>query len=136
LTTFFSRSGKKSYFLCRDSSCNVRVTVDHEEDLVTSYKGEHDHENYLVENLVKKKANEAIEKAMETGYSKPREVFGNFAKDLYDDPTTRSAVGKFHHLYPSQVCFYKNYFFLQGALPRSAALPEGCRRGERRIILM
>ena len=48
---------KKKYYHCSkkdDLQCPVRVTLDISSDMIVSVKGEHNHDNELVENTVKK----------------------------------------------------------------------------------
>ena len=86
-----------AFYKCRNKECNVRVTVDTEKDMIIDVRGEHLHENELLESLAKAKVDEFKKKAIEGAYSKPRAVYSSLVASIESDPATKMGLGKFYH---------------------------------------
>ena len=76
------------------------MTVDNTTDLVIEERGEHMHENNLLQSLVTAKVDEIKEKAIEDAYSKPCAVFSSLVASVESDPPTKMGLGKFYHYFP------------------------------------
>ena len=86
-----------AFYKCRNKECNVRITVDTEKDMIIDVRGDHLHENDLLESLVKAKVDEFKKKAIEGAYSKPRAVYSSLVASIESDPATKMGLGKFYH---------------------------------------
>ena len=86
-----------AFYKCRNKECNVRVTVDTEKDMIIDVRGEHLHENELLESLAKAKVDEFKKKAIEGAYSKPRAVYSSLVASIESDQATKMGLGKFYH---------------------------------------
>ena len=86
-----------AFYKCRNKECNVRITVDTEKDMIIDVRGEHLHENELLESLVKAKVDDFKKKAIEGAYSKPRAGYSSLVASIESDPATKMGLGKFYH---------------------------------------
>ena len=77
-----------AFYKCRNKECNVRVTVDTEKDMIIDVRGDHLHENDLLESLVKAKVDDFKKKAIEGAYSKPSAVYSSLVARIESDPAT------------------------------------------------
>ena len=67
----------KKYFHCAhkdDKKCPVKVSLDVSSDMITGWRGDHNHDNELIENNVKKIVREKVLNAAENPSISPRTV--------------------------------------------------------------
>ena len=72
----------KKYFHCAhkdDKKCPVNVSLDVSSDMITGWRGDHTHDNELIENNVKKIVREKVLNAAENPFVSPSTVM----QDIY-----------------------------------------------------
>ena len=76
---------KKKYFHCAhkfDMKCPVKVSLDVSSDMITGWRGEHTHDNELIENDVKKIVREKVSNAAENPSISPRTVMQDITNSV------------------------------------------------------
>ena len=89
------------YYNCADKSCNVRITVKKEpvgvgEEVaatVIGFRGEHHHDNSLLQDKVNMVVQQKVNRAAEGPYSKPRITFSDITRAVNMNPETKDCSG-------------------------------------------
>ena len=92
---FKGKEGKKSYYVCRmrrEKGCPVKVSLDHENDLILEKKGEHNHDNELLREEVRSKVQDKLEIVADLPYTSPRSVLQDVTRNVLSDENTRGGL--------------------------------------------
>ena len=89
------------YYACPDKSCNVRVTVKKEGEvgvevamaMVIGVRGEHNHDNTLLQDKVNQIVQSNIKRAVEGPYAKPRITFSDITRAVNMNNETKDCSG-------------------------------------------
>ena len=112
------RKAGKTFYQCRDTECKVSITVIDEEDQIIDVRGDHEHENKMLEAMVKAKVNEVKLNATEGPYQKPRAACSTLMDNIVKDPATKMGVGKFLHYFLLDQVLTNIFFGRYGHLPQ------------------
>ena len=112
------RKAGKTFYQCQDTECKVRITVNDDKDQIIDVRGDHEHENQLLEAMVKAKVHEVKLKATEGAYQKPRAAYSTLMENIASDPVTKMGIGKFLHYFLLDQVLTNIFFGRCGPLPQ------------------
>ena len=69
----------------KEKGCPVRVSLDHDNDLILEKKGEHNHDNELLREEVISKVQDKLEIVADLPYTSPRSVLQDVTRKVLSD---------------------------------------------------